>query len=131
MSHSKVIAGSTFCALSFCAAVASAQVAAPAPAPAPAPATATASPPPGGIDVTPSANPDLGDPGCFVIDQVSGFRARVGGGVQYYGPVGFAYNSFNSAGAPTITVDPSGKITNVTSSETTLKSYSIWIAPSI
>ena len=134
MSHSKVLAASAFCAAILCSGGAFAQ-AAPAPAPAPAPATATvgatAAAPSGGIDVTPADNPDLGDPGAFVIDQVSGFRARVGGGVQYYGPVGFGYNSFSSAGAPTVNIDSTGKITQVTTSETNIKSYSIWLAPSL
>jgi len=133
MSHSKVMAASAFCAATLCAAGASAQ--APAPAPAPAPATASVgatatAPPAGGIDVTPAENPDLGDPGAFVIDQISGFRARVGGGVQYYGPVGFAYNSFSSPGSPQIITNGT-TVQGVNQTETTVKSYSIWLAPSL
>ncbi len=72
---------------------------------------------------------DLGKPGTFVIDQVSGFRGRVGGGVGFYGPLGVAYNSFS--GATGQQVDFSGTTPVATSTETTIRSWSIWLAPSI
>ena len=89
----------------------------------------TTTPPPVGIDVTPATNPDLGDPGAFVIDQISGFRGRVGGGVQYYGPLGVAYNNFSTTLAPQITLSASNP--NIVTTETSIKSWSIWFAPSL
>ena len=111
-------------------------VAAPAPATGTvAAATTTVAAPEAATDAAPVTSPDLGDPGAFVIDQVSGFRARVGGGVQYYGPVGFAYNSFSSPGSPQILVDNSNpnspKFLGANQTETSVKSYSIWLAPSL
>ena len=96
----------------------------PAPAPAPAPAP-LATPAPAAA--APGAAPihDLGDTGTFVIDQVSGFRGRLGGGVSYYGPLGVAYNSFTTPLAPQI----SGG--SITTTERSISGTSIWLAPSI
>jgi hypothetical protein len=111
--------------------------AAPAPAPAPAPvatvdatATATMPTPTVPVDEAAPANPDLGEPGALVIDQVSGFRGRVGGGVGFYGPVGVAYNSFEGATGQQLLIQ-NGQIAGATSSETTIRSWSIWLAPSL
>jgi hypothetical protein len=119
------------------AVVASAQGAAPAPA-----ATGTATvgtagataETPAGIDVTPAENPDIGDPGCFMIDQISGFRGRVGGGVQYYGPIGGAYNNFSTTFPQTVSITTGGAggvTAAVASTETSIKSFSLWLAPSL
>lgn len=115
--------------------------AAPAAAPAPA-ATATATVGTGGATATATgpatdycnpatnATPDLGCQGTFVIDQVSGFRGRVGGGVSYYGPLGIAYNTFSAPSGQVINFSPGGTAT-ISQSETTIKSWSIWLSPSI
>jgi hypothetical protein len=84
---------------------------------------------PAGVDVTPAENPDIGDPGCFIIDQISGFRGRVGGGVQYYGPIGVAYNNFSTTLAPQIALGPT--TASITTTETSINSWSIWLAPSL
>ncbi|MGZ3418574.1 MAG: hypothetical protein ACXVEE_11950 [Polyangiales bacterium] len=114
---------------------------APAPAAAPAPATASATVGTGGATATatapgtdycnPSTNatPDLGCAGTFVIDQVSGFRGRVGGGVSYYGPLGVAYNTFNAPSGQVVSF--SGTAPSISQSETTIRSWSIWLSPSI
>jgi hypothetical protein len=81
------------------------------------------------VDTGTVEQPDLGDPGCFVIDQVSGFRSRVGGGVQYYGPIGAAYSNFSTELAPQITLSATNP--SITTTETTTKSYSLWLAPSL
>ena len=99
--------------------------AAPAPAPAPPPATPAVAAVPGAEPV----KPDLGEVGAFVIDQVSGFRGRVGGGVGFYGPIGLAYNTFE--GQSGTNVDFSGSTPSASSTQTTINSWSLWLAPSI
>lgn len=112
--------------------------AAPAPAPAAAPAAApttpaaapTTAPATKGTGSLPGGQPDLGEKGAFVIDQVSGFRGRIGGGVGYYGPVGVAYNTFT--GVSGIAVDRTGtSVTTISQNERTIRSWSVWLAPSI
>jgi hypothetical protein len=103
-----------------------APVAAPAPAPAPAATPAPAAAAPGAAPIH-----DLGDTGTFVIDQVSGFRGRLGGGVSYYGPLGVAYNSFTTPLAPEIVYDPVTKTSTISTTERSIHSTSIWLAPSI
>lgn len=117
--------------------VASAQDPAAAPPPAaPAPAVgATATVGAEGVAASASApgaasETDLGKAGTFVIDQVSGFRGRVGGGVGFYGPLGVAYNSFSGATGQQL-LTSGNTITGAVSSETTIRSWSIWLAPSI
>lgn len=107
---------------------------APAPAPAPAAAPVAAAPvaaapataAPVAADPT---KPDIGEPGAFVIDQVSGFRGRVGGGVGFYGPIGLAYNTFQ--GQSGTNVNFSGATPTASSTQTTINSWSLWLAPSI
>jgi hypothetical protein len=157
MAHVKSVLATSFgvfAAVFACSSLAAAQGEFPAPAGAPAPAAPAAAPAPAAPGATASATvgtggaaatatgpavdycnpatnatPDLGCAGTFVIDQVSGFRGRVGGGVSYYGPLGVAYNTFSA---------PSGQVVNftgtapsVSQSETTIKSWSIWLSPSI
>lgn len=135
MAHvSKVLGG--IAVVLFATATASAQtVPAPAPTPAPAPAP-TPAPAPAPVAAAPVAAtpgtplpPDLGDTGTFVIDQVSGFRGRIGGGVNYYGPIGLAYNSFTTQLTPT--ADCTGSTCSITTTEATTHSTSLWLAPSI
>lgn len=134
MAHvSKVLGG--IAVLMLASATASAQTAplpvpAPTPAPVPVPAPAPAPAPvatPAPAAAAPGVTPihDLGDTGTFVIDQVSGFRGRLGGGVSYYGPLGVAYNSFTTPLAPQI----SGG--SITTTERSISGTSIWLAPSI
>ncbi|MFI5301393.1 MAG: hypothetical protein ACHREM_25180 [Polyangiales bacterium] len=105
---------------------------APVAAPAPAPASGSSQPPapsgPGG-DWCTGTKSELGCRGTFVLDQVSGFRGRVGGGVGYFGPFGFAYNSFDTPSTPFVT--GTGANATVSSSDTTVKSYTFYIAPSL
>ncbi|MBK7395384.1 MAG: hypothetical protein IPJ34_03540 [Myxococcales bacterium] len=109
---------------------------APAPAPAAAPTTApaaapTTAPATKGTGSLPGGLPDLGEKGAFVIDQVSGFRGRIGGGVGYYGPVGVAYNTFTGVSGVAVSIGPDGKPTTISQNERTIRSWSIWLAPSI
>jgi hypothetical protein len=150
MAHVKSVLATSFgvfAAVFACSSMAAAQgefpapAGAPAPAPAPAPATATATVGTGGATATAAgpavdycdpatnATPDLGCQGTFVIDQVSGFRGRVGGGVSYYGPLGVAYNTFNAPSGQVVSF--TGTTPSVSQSETTIKSWSIWLAPSV
>ena len=105
---------------------------APAPAPAPNPAAAAPAPAPAAAPVAAPAaepaKPDLGEPGALVIDQVSGFRGRVGGGVGFYGPIGLAYNSFSGQSG---SIDFSGATPTARNTESTIRSWSLFLAPSI
>ncbi len=111
--------------------------AAPAPAPAPAatPAAtvaATTAPTTKGTGSLPNGQPDFGERGAFVVDQVSGFRGRIGGGVSYYGPIGVAYNSFEGLSGVNVQLSPDGKSVNsIVQNQTTISSWSLWLAPSI
>jgi hypothetical protein len=112
----------------------SAQGTPPAPAPAPAPAVApapapAAAPAPAPVAGAEPVRPDLGEVGAFVIDQVSGFRGRVGGGVGFYGPIGLAYNTFE--GQSGTQVNFTGTTASASSTQTTINSWSLWLAPSI
>jgi len=62
-----------------------------------------------------------------VIDQLSGFRGRVGGGVQYYGPLGLAYNTFDINPKPQLGAGGA----SITTTQTTINSWSLWLAPSL
>ena len=137
LTKSLVLSAVTVLAVASAAGTASAQLTPAAPAPAPVATTTTsttavgtgATAPGGALDATPVENPDIGDPGCFMIDQLSGFRGRVGGGVQYYGPIGAAYNNFSTTLAPQIQLSATNS--SITTTETSIKSWSIWLAPSL
>lgn len=107
------------------------------PAAAPAPAAPVAAAPAAAAPAAPvaapagdPAKPDIGEVGAFVIDQVSGFRGRVGGGVGFYGPIGLAYNTFEGQSGTSLNwADPTKP--TASSTQTTINSWSLFLAPSI
>lgn len=146
MAHLKFPVAASLLVLAAWSATASAQTdpatgqpipgAAPAPTPAPAPAATpvpAAAPAPAAAPVAAApaadpARPDLGEAGALVIDQVSGFRGRIGGGVGFYGPVGVAFNSFTGQSG---SIDFSKTPATASNTETTIHSWSLYLAPSL
>jgi hypothetical protein len=71
-------------------------------------------------EVTPPTT-GLGDKGQLWIDQLSGLRVSAGGGLTYYGPLGFSVRSFSEDCLP-----PPANC----NSSTTVHQTSFWLAPS-